>query len=586
MPPVREPSTKPSAATVLPAPVACSNQKRLPALGSSGASGSCSSSRRRRPSSSQSCGSSGSSSSVHVLLPGDRRPRRAARRPARRRRRSVGRCRSPRLGQQRGQRAGERVDLVGGEHACRRRAWAPPGRAAGRGPSSSDQRWRQATDGTFAPASSSASAASSARRRALPGASCDRGVLALEHERLAGERRGAGDRVVVRDGRRGLDGHWRGFGHTARCEYRWREPRLRLLRGSADSRAEIRGLVCGGTGGREVGTASASIEAERADATSIRRSATVWGVKRAAPWIARRRAPDRGAGHRARPGGRGPAGSPPPSAPPFDLDAALRELEGAAARWPRCTTSRRSSSTAACPRSSARLALAEGHPDRDQQVGVVVPPVPGGVPHLPAASPPSAGRRSPSSASTPATARDPAKQFLAQYPVPFPSYVDPTRRSRARSRRRRTTRSRSSSTRRARPVHPPGRLHLRAGRSPTDIDRYLGRMSTEVRVDPLTGLKVIIAPARAGPPRRRVRRSTRRPPIDPERDPFLPGHEDRTPPELHAVRAGGGGRTARLERPRRPEPATRPLAPGRRAAAARGRARPVRRAAAPPAPTR
>ena len=41
MPPVREPSTKPSAATVLPAPVACSNQKRLPAFGSSGAAGSC-----------------------------------------------------------------------------------------------------------------------------------------------------------------------------------------------------------------------------------------------------------------------------------------------------------------------------------------------------------------------------------------------------------------------------------------------------------------------------------------------------------------------------------------------------------------
>ena len=36
-PPVREASTKPSAATVLPAPVACSNQNRRSALGSSGA---------------------------------------------------------------------------------------------------------------------------------------------------------------------------------------------------------------------------------------------------------------------------------------------------------------------------------------------------------------------------------------------------------------------------------------------------------------------------------------------------------------------------------------------------------------------
>ena len=39
MPPVREASTKPSAATVLPAPVACSNQKRRLASGSSGGLG-------------------------------------------------------------------------------------------------------------------------------------------------------------------------------------------------------------------------------------------------------------------------------------------------------------------------------------------------------------------------------------------------------------------------------------------------------------------------------------------------------------------------------------------------------------------
>ncbi len=44
MPPVREASTKPIAATVLPAPVACSNQNRRDAPGSSGCSASCSSS--------------------------------------------------------------------------------------------------------------------------------------------------------------------------------------------------------------------------------------------------------------------------------------------------------------------------------------------------------------------------------------------------------------------------------------------------------------------------------------------------------------------------------------------------------------
>ena len=59
----------------------------------------------------------------------------------------------------------------------------------------------------------------------------------------------------------------------------------------------------------------------------------------------------------------------------------------------------------------------------------------------------------------------------------------------------------------------------------------------EVRVDPLSGLRSIIAGDRVnrpggglqiGPPD----------PIDPETDPFLEGHEDRTPPELY--RAGDG----------------------------------------------
>src|SRR3954454_11319330 len=44
MPPVRDASTKPIAATVLPAPVACSNQKRLWAFGSSAAPSATSSS--------------------------------------------------------------------------------------------------------------------------------------------------------------------------------------------------------------------------------------------------------------------------------------------------------------------------------------------------------------------------------------------------------------------------------------------------------------------------------------------------------------------------------------------------------------
>jgi hypothetical protein len=66
MPPVREASTKPSAATVLPAPVACSNQKRRPSPGSSGcasaAASSSASSTGSQSSGSSSTGSSPSSS--------------------------------------------------------------------------------------------------------------------------------------------------------------------------------------------------------------------------------------------------------------------------------------------------------------------------------------------------------------------------------------------------------------------------------------------------------------------------------------------------------------------------------------------
>jgi UDPglucose--hexose-1-phosphate uridylyltransferase len=61
----------------------------------------------------------------------------------------------------------------------------------------------------------------------------------------------------------------------------------------------------------------------------------------------------------------------------------------------------------------------------------------------------------------------------------------------------------------------------------------------EVRVDPLTGLRVIIAADRAGRPGGGL--SCEPPePIDAERDPFAEGHEDRTPPEVFAVRDTDG----------------------------------------------
>ncbi len=64
-------------------------------------------------------------------------------------------------------------------------------------------------------------------------------------------------------------------------------------------------------------------------------------------------------------------------------------------------------------------------------------------------------------------------------------------------------------------------------------------MSPELRVDPLTGLKCIMAGARATRPGGGFDLEPC-PAIDPERDPFLPGHEDHTPPEVYAVRPNGG----------------------------------------------
>ena len=61
----------------------------------------------------------------------------------------------------------------------------------------------------------------------------------------------------------------------------------------------------------------------------------------------------------------------------------------------------------------------------------------------------------------------------------------------------------------------------------------------EVRIDPLTGLRSIVAGARAGRPGGELTA----PPaeeLDPGTDPFAEGHEARTPPELYAVRPNGG----------------------------------------------
>ena len=182
MPPVRDPSTKPSAATVLPAPVACSNQKRLAALGSSGWSGSWSSSTSESSTASDSAQSIGSSSTSSSSSPS----------------RSISSGAGP---------SSAPVPLVwvtptlplgprplllwlSASSAVSvpdsASTWCAlstvPSFSTGSGtarmrssPSSSDHLRRHATDGLVAPPSSSASASSSARRRASPGASTTAG---------------------------------------------------------------------------------------------------------------------------------------------------------------------------------------------------------------------------------------------------------------------------------------------------------------------------------------------------------------------------------------------------------------------------
>jgi UDPglucose--hexose-1-phosphate uridylyltransferase len=62
--------------------------------------------------------------------------------------------------------------------------------------------------------------------------------------------------------------------------------------------------------------------------------------------------------------------------------------------------------------------------------------------------------------------------------------------------------------------------------------------SPEIRIDQLTGLRTILAPGRAARPDSFSPRSTE--PKGPENCPFCEGREDRTPPELYALRPGGG----------------------------------------------
>ncbi len=61
----------------------------------------------------------------------------------------------------------------------------------------------------------------------------------------------------------------------------------------------------------------------------------------------------------------------------------------------------------------------------------------------------------------------------------------------------------------------------------------------ELRIDPLSGHRTIVAGERSRRPGGAPGCSAAEP-IDPDGDPFAEGHEDRTPPELYALRTGSG----------------------------------------------
>ena len=379
---MREASTKPSAATVLPAPVACSNQKRLAAFGSSGCSRQLGVRRPRRR------------RVVPVLrllglvvVVGSSSPGMPTERQldgvlaAPRRRRCRRRCAAPRRAARSACRTARRP---GGRRApCRRRAWARPRPAAARARAAATSWRRHSTDGTLAPASSSASAASSARAARGAGSERDGGVLALEHERLARELRGPldGPSEVV-DGR-GRRRPLRGFSHrkadrgsgkatTARHAFAasWEACSAGLERRVGDR--------CDCTPSHRTAREAYSVSRApgRSDVVSLPPEPMQRVPVHSAPspsWRPRHR-PDTGRRQRL---------SPRPAR--FDLAEAKQRARGRAraARAP-CTTRPSRSSRAARARSTSASPTLKRPSGRDQQVGLVVRPVPRRVPDLPA----------------------------------------------------------------------------------------------------------------------------------------------------------------------------------------------------------
>ena len=597
MPPVREPSTKPSAATVLPAPVACSNQKRLAALGPRAPRAAAPSSpRRRRASSSQSCGSSGSSSSSRSSSPGmPTEASGAAAGSAPRAGCRWTRCRCP-------DSASSAVSVPESASTW----WADEDGAVGEvrlllaeQPVEPEQQ-RPALAPGRPTAPSRPPRARPARRRAragaaVPGASW---TAASSPSSTNGSRVNAAARLIASsEGVVGVASTATEVGSAIRLGAMTVEgaatdccatPRIRGPR----SEAWLEGIP-GGLEDRC--SARLSIEADCAVEAMPGRSgsATVCGVKRALPWIL---------GvliltavlvvGLTQAGGDSEQPAPAPRVRP--RGARRRSSRARPRRSPRCTSSPRSCSTAGCRRSSSGWPRSRGRPVVINKWASWCSPCRAEFPVFQQLAT-ERGREIAFLGVNSGDSTQPARDFLARVSGPVPVLPRPRREDRARDQgARQLPRSPCSSTRAARP-----RSSTRAATAPSSSSRPTSTATSahehrpttpagtgnEVRVDPLTGLKVIIAAARAGRPGGHFDLEPE-PPIDTEKDPFLPGHEDRTPPELHALRARRRRPGhARLERARRAEPL-----PGararRRRARRRGRPRPVLRPAARPAPTR
>ena len=565
----------------MPAPVACSNQKRLPAFGILGRLGELSSpSSSAGASSSQSCGSSGSSSSSSSSSPGMPAEASDAASCA-----LGGRCRSPLPF------AADSASSAVSVPESASTWWAEStravdelrlvlARAGGRARAAATTARRQASDGTFAPASSSASAASSARRRGVPGGERGRGVLALGQEGLAGERGGAVDLVGWKASVAWI-GHWRGLSHERLGQVTVRSGAATNVRRDAPARLAGRSsrrrssAVPLGRCSRE----SVSIEAD-CGADSVR-SATLCPMRRvvscvlgvvvliAVVVIGLTQA-----------GGSEPR--PPPSTAVRPRAARSRSSPARRRRWRRCYAQANQLLERRRARVRRAAGRAQGPPGGDQQVGVVVRAVPARSSRSSSRSPPSAARRSRSSASTPATRTGPAKKFLA------------SARCRSRPTRTRTRRSRAS-------IEAPAELPDHAVRRRDGKTAYIhqGAYTSDAAARPTTSTATCRLSAHRGPRRpahraeddhrRRARgparaaasTSTRRPPIDPATDPFLPG--PRGPDAARGLRACG-----RRRRPDAPGWTVRvvpnmypALAAGRRRAA---RARRATRTCSPPSP--